>query len=102
MRPLRYPRIYSVIGTLIGWKAYLLMGLIFRLPDGPLTLFLKMVAVPVRLFAGDSPVTRGVDDLVWIFGRGGESAAVLRKLLTQSRPEEIVGIVRGAAIRSLP
>ena len=54
----------------------------------------------MRAPSGDSPETRAVVDLAFVFGQGGEGAAIFRRILTRSRPRELVGIVRGSLLRS--
>lgn len=88
--------------TAAGWAVYLPVSLLFRLPDALLAAFFRALYPLVKLAAGESPASRAVADLGFVFARGGDGAAVFRRILTRARPEELVMIVRGAVIRSLP
>jgi hypothetical protein len=102
MNSLRYSRGRFLAGSVLGWIAYVLINAVFRLPQGTLLRVLAVAERAVRALVGNGPAARAVNDLHFIFSRGGESAAILRRLITRSRPEEIVAFVRGAAIRGMP
>lgn len=101
MTPLRYSRPAFLLGSLLGWLAYLLVNAVFRLPQRALLAVLAGAERLLRRLGGDGPATRAVDDLHFIFSRGGESAVILRRLITESRAEEVVALVRGAVIRGV-
>lgn len=102
MSRLRYPRAGFLLGSLVGWFAYLLVNAVFRLPRPLLLGVLAGAERLVRGVAGEGPAARAVGDLRFLFSRGGESARILRRLITESRAEEIVALVRGATIRGMP
>ena len=97
---LEYPLLHRWIASLIGWVASLVVRTFFRLPDPVLAFVFRLLVVPVRALTGDSPETRAVVDIAYVFGRGGEGAAIFRRVLTDNRNRELVGIVRGALLRS--
>ncbi len=102
MHPLHYSRPSALLGSIGGRLACLSINIVFRLPNAALLPLLALVERVLLSLGGQTPATRAVKDLRFIFSRGGESADNLRRLLTRSRPEEIVSFVRGAVIRSLP
>ena len=101
MKALTYSPFQRLAGGLAGWIACLALKALFQLPDAVLLALFAGIAAVVRRIAGDSPATRAVEDLHFIFSRGGEAAAVIKRLILESRNEEVVGVVRGAVIRSL-
>lgn len=102
MNDLRIPRWKGALGTVVAWTVYLPLTLLFRLPNALLAALFGALHPLVKAVAGASPASRAVADMQFVFSRGGEGAAVFRKILTQSRAEELVSIVRGAVVRSLP
>jgi hypothetical protein len=102
MNELHIPMWKGGLGTLAAWLVVLPLTMLFRLPNVMLAALFKSLLFPVRKLAGESPVSRAVADLHYVFSRGGEGAAIFRKILTRSRTEELVAIVRGAVVRSLP
>ena len=101
MRSLTYSPLQRLAGGLAGWAACLTLKALFHLPDAALLLLFRSIAAVARGLLGDCPETRAVEDLHFIFSKGGESAAVIKRLVLESRNEEVVGVVRGAVIRSL-
>lgn len=102
MNELRIPAWKSMFGTGLAWAVYLPLTLLFRLPNAVLASLFRGLHPLVKTAAGESPASRAVADLHFVFSRAGEGAAIFRKILTQSRAEELVAIVRGAVVRSLP
>lgn len=102
MHELRIPPWKSTCGLLVAWTVYLPLTLLFRLPNALLAALFRGLHPCVKMLAGESPASRAVADLHFVFSRGGEGATIFRKILTQSRAEELVAIVRGAVVRSLP
>ncbi len=90
------------LGGAAGWIAFASLRVLFALPRPLLGFKLAAVAFLLKAFGGDSPSTRSAADLRDIIGRGSVGADVLARIATRSRSADIVGIVRGAVIRSLP
>lgn len=102
MNDLRIPVWKGTVGTLLAWAVYIPLSLLFRLPNAALAALFRSLHPLVKWVAGESPASRAVADLHYVFSRGGEGALTFRKIMTRSRPEELVSIVRGAVVRSLP
>lgn len=102
MNELRIPAWKRMLGTALAWAVYLPLTLLFRLPNALLASLFRGLHPLVRAAAGESPASRAVADLHYVFSRGGAGAETFRKILTRSRAEELVAIVRGAVVRSLP
>jgi hypothetical protein len=95
---LEVPRARAALATLAGWIAWAAAALAFRLPDRAVAALLAAFAPLVRA----PRARRAIADLRAAFLRGGREAAIFRRIATESRPRDVVSIVRGAVIRSLP
>lgn len=95
------PWLKRMAGSAVGWVAYALCMAIMQLPDAALVRLLGGASTFVGAVSGASSAARAVADLHFMFRQSGPSAKVIRDLITRSRPEEIVSIIRGAVIRSL-
>lgn len=97
MTTLRRPLAARALGGAAGALAAVLARLLARLPDR----ILARLAALVAWALGDTVAGRAARDLCTIFAAGGPDARVVRRILGESRREEIAGIVRSAVIRRL-
>ena len=102
MNSLEIPRLKRWIGGAAALCAIVTLNVLFRLPNGVLAALFAFVAGGIRATVGEGPAYRAVADLQYVFGRGGESAEIFRRILTGGRYDDLAGIVKGAVVRSLP
>ncbi len=101
MSALAVPFWKRAMGYIAGWTVYLALRMLFALPRPLLTGLLRLIAGTARLMHANSSTARSLDDIRSILIQGGESSAVLDRIVTASRPGDLAGIVRGAVIRAL-
>lgn len=102
MNSLEIPRHKRWIAGAVALGVIVLANMLFRLPDRVLAGIFGLVAVIVRVVAGEGPARRAVGDLQFVFGQGGESAQIFRRIVTEGRYADLAGIIRGSVVRSLP
>ncbi len=95
MSSLRYPIWVLTIATPAGWITAFLARMIFHLSDETLSGLFAGLHKIMQTFVGDIALTRALSELSSIFQDQGISADIYRKLITESRPEEIAYIIRG-------
>ena len=98
---LRYPLGGRIAGNTAGWLAWLLLRALFLFPDRLLARLFGLQAWTAIRLAGESPLSRALADLAFVFRRDPAGARIFRRLVTESPAAEMVGIVRGAVLRSL-
>ena len=101
MRRLDYPRLFFVLGSVAGWSVFFIAQLLFRMPNAALAAGFAAVEKIMLTLGKEGPASRAVADIRFVFGQGGEGAAIFRRLATHSRAEELVALIRGAILRSL-
>ena len=90
-----------VTGSVAGWVVYAVLRMLFTLPRRVLVMKLAALAAIVKALSGEGPTYHALDDINFILGRGGEAATTLERLITESRANDLVSMVRGTVIRSL-
>lgn len=101
MNSLKYPLWQKIIGNIAGYSVYLVLNIVFRLPNSLIALKFRFIKAILSGIMGNTSEMRVMSDLHLIFSKGGEGATVIKKVITRSRPEELIDIVRGSIIRSI-
>ncbi len=101
MSSLRYPIWALIIATPAGWITAFLARMIFRLSNSSVAGLFAGLHKIMQAVAGDIALTQALSDLNSIFQEQGISADIYRKLITESRLEEIAYIIRGKIAQTL-
>jgi hypothetical protein len=102
MANLTIPSWKRMLGTLTALVVFVAAGLLFRLPNKAVAAIFGLAHRVVLAMGNESPASRALADIAFVFGRGGEGAEIFRRVITGARWEELEGIVGGAVVRSLP
>lgn len=93
-----YPLWKRITGTFTGYLFFVLANILIRLPFSFISFKLTLFG---KCLKDSNPLKKDIGSLSEIFQKKGENAEILRKLIIESRIEEIVLIVRGNVIRNL-
>ena len=98
MSPLYIPLWKRAMGSAAGWTFYGLLRALYALPRPVLLLVITAIQ---KSIAGETALSRSLDFVRQTLRSKGHTASVLNQVVTRSRPDEVVGIVRGVIIRRL-
>jgi hypothetical protein len=78
-----------------------LLRALYALPRPVLRLAITAIFVITKATVGETAASRALDFICQILRSGGNTTTMLNRVVTRSRPDEMVGIVRGVIIRRL-
>ena len=101
MSPLYVPFWKRTLGSAVGWTLYGLLRALYALPRPVLQLAITAISVVTKAIVGETAASRALDFIRQILRSGDNTATVLNRVVTRSRPDDFVSIVRGVIIRRL-